>query len=284
MPIHVLCIGAHPDDCEGHIGGTAARLARRGDAVRFLSVTNGDRGHYAAEYIADPSLLAARRALEAKAAVAVIGAEAACLGVRDGEVYVDPPTTEAMIRAIRGFGAPGEGPELVLLNRPNDYHRDHRYTSQLVLDAAYMLTVPTMCPDAPALRRMPVFAYWHDSFVEGGAFRVDVASPIDATLDVKAEMSCAHVSQFFEWLPYNADSHADLANAPKYPSERHRTLREAYAGIARRIAVSCGSALPAGAEFAEAFQISEYGREPEAAELAGLFAVEPVCVVRRGSW
>ena len=73
MPRHILIIGAHPDDCDFSCGGSAALWAQRGDRVKFVSVTNGDAGHYAPEYIADRSLLAARRRQEAEAAVAVFG-------------------------------------------------------------------------------------------------------------------------------------------------------------------------------------------------------------------
>jgi len=51
---------------------------------------------------------------------------------------------------------------------------------------------------------MPVFAYWHDDFTEGGVFRADVIVPIDMTIETKIDMSYKHESQFFEWLPYNA--------------------------------------------------------------------------------
>src|SRR5205823_1687510 len=139
-----------------------------------------------------------------------IGASYETLGVHDGEVYVDLPTTNAMVRCIRSFGEPGRGPDLVLLNRPVDYHRDHRYTSQLVLDATYMLTVPLMCPDTRHLDRMPVFAYWFDRFTEGGTFRPDVAVPIDAVMEEKVSMALAHESQLFEWLPSNAGTTAGV--------------------------------------------------------------------------
>ena len=92
------------------------------------------------------------------------------MGLHDGEVYVTQAATGSMVRIIRSYGPPGHGPDLVLLNRPNDYHRDHRYTAQLVLDATYMLTVPPMCPDTRHLEHMPVFAYWNDVFTEGGSF------------------------------------------------------------------------------------------------------------------
>ena len=144
---YILCVGAHPDDCESSIGGTAALLCKRGDHVKFVSVTDGNKGHFRPEYISDPAALARRRLAEAQAAVSIIGAEYECMGIPDGEVYVTPAATKAMVNVIRRFGPPGHGPDMLLLNRPCDYHRDHRYAAQLVLDATYMLTVPMMCPE-----------------------------------------------------------------------------------------------------------------------------------------
>src|SRR5579871_2651627 len=203
MPRYILCIGAHPDDNEGSVGGTAALFRRRGDQVKFVSVTDGSKGHYTPEYIADPDSLARRRYHEATAAAAAIGAEYETMRIPDGEVYVTPANTEEMVRLIRSFGPPGHGPDLVLLNRPNDYHRDHRYAAQLVLDATYMLTVPPMCPDTRHLDRMPVFAYWYDDFRDLIAFRPDVVVPIDDVIEQKIDMAAAHISQVFEWLLYN---------------------------------------------------------------------------------
>ena len=37
--------------------------------------------------------------------------------------------------------------------RPNDYHPDHRYTSVLMQDAAYMVVVPNLVAHAEALRK-----------------------------------------------------------------------------------------------------------------------------------
>src|SRR5216110_675880 len=44
--LRVICFGAHPDDCEIQAGGTAARYAEKGHHVLFMSVTNGDIGHW----------------------------------------------------------------------------------------------------------------------------------------------------------------------------------------------------------------------------------------------
>ena len=40
----VLAVGAHPDDCEFHAGGTLAALASKGARVTFVVCTNGAAG------------------------------------------------------------------------------------------------------------------------------------------------------------------------------------------------------------------------------------------------
>jgi N-acetylglucosamine malate deacetylase 1 len=276
---HVLCIGAHPDDNEICVGGLAARLRARGHAVKFVSVTNGNKGHFTDEYKADPSKLAARRLIEAQNAAAVIGATYETLDVPDGEVHVDKATTEKVVRCIRLFGELGRGPDLVVFNRPQDYHRDHRYTAQLVMDATYMLTVPLMCPETRHLDRMPVFAYWYDDFKDILPFRVDIAVPIDSVFEQKVSMVCAHESQFFEWLPYNAGV---LHEVPSGASERRaRVAANLRRRGERRYEQSQNAPLrwaedSAGENttMAEAFQLCEYGSMPSKDEQRELFTLD----------
>src|SRR2546425_10870557 len=45
-PLRIICFGAHPDDCEIQAGGVAAMWAAKGHKVKFVSVTNGDIGHW----------------------------------------------------------------------------------------------------------------------------------------------------------------------------------------------------------------------------------------------
>ncbi|HSV74897.1 MAG TPA: PIG-L family deacetylase [Chthonomonadales bacterium] len=271
MGLHVVCIGAHPDDNESYAGGTAALLRDRGDTVRFVAVTNGSKGHFAAEYAEHPERLVRRRHEEALRAAAVIGAGYACLGYTDGELHVTPEATERVVRALRLAGPPGLGPDLVLMNRPVDYHRDHRYCARLVLDAAYMLTVPAMCPDAPALRRLPVFAYWRDRFSEGGAFRPDVAVDIGSAIERKIDMMASHASQFYEWIPYNEGAHVAFADFPAEPEARRARLAEMARAAAATVRREAGDLLPVACRWAEAFQISEYGHVPDPDALARLF-------------
>jgi len=253
----ILCIGAHPDDCEGSVGGVALLLRARGHKVKFVSATDGSRGHFSPEYLQNPSLLIERRLEESLEAARSADVDFESLGFRDGDVYVNLESTEAMIRMIRRTE-----PDLILCNRPCDYHRDHQYTAQLVVDASYMLTVPFVCPDVPILAKMPIFAYWQDGFTEAGAFRPDACVAIDSVIDAKCEMMLAHESQYLEWLPYNADP-ATYSG----PLSREE-VRPRLANRSRRTAERFTELLPPDTEFAEAFQICEYGTVPSKDEFA----------------
>src|SRR5262245_33752271 len=191
-PLRLLIIGAHPDDADYHAGGTAALYRAAGHVVKMVSLTNGDAGHQTLRG-AD---LARRRREEARAAGAVIGAEYEVLDNHDGELLPTLENRRQVIRLIRGFR-----PDLVLTHRPN--HPDHRYTSQLVQDAAYMVTVPAVVPEAPHLPRDPVIAYLPDHFQKPYPFQPAVAVDVGGVLDQAVAMLDCHRSQFYEWLPYN---------------------------------------------------------------------------------
>ena len=181
----ILIIGAHPDDCEVYAGGAAALWRKRGDRVRFVSVTNGNAGHQSVP----ADVLAARRRGEAEAAARVIGAEHEVLDNDDGALEPTLRVRGELIRLVRRFA-----PDLLLTHRPNDYHPDHRYTSVLVQDSAFLVTVPKICPDTPHLARNPVIAYLQDDFRKPCPFSPDVAIDVDAVMDRKWAMIDAHAS------------------------------------------------------------------------------------------
>src|SRR5215204_6431893 len=43
--LRVIAFGAHPDDCDIRVGGTAALWSQMGHAVKYVACTNGDAGH-----------------------------------------------------------------------------------------------------------------------------------------------------------------------------------------------------------------------------------------------
>ena len=145
-PMRIIAFGAHPDDCDLRAGGLAAKYAALGFKVKFVSVTNGDAGHQSM----GGGHLAKRRRAEAQEAARRIGIEYDVLDNHDGELLPTLPVRNQIIREIREWRA-----DVVLSPRPNDYHPDHRYTGVLVQDAAYMVTVPDLVTDVPALRKNP---------------------------------------------------------------------------------------------------------------------------------
>src|SRR5436853_4648872 len=161
----------------------------------MVRLTNGDAGH---QTLRGPELARRRRA-EAAAAGAVIGAGYDVFDNPDGELLPTLDNRRSLIRLIRSFQ-----PDLVLTHRPNDYHPDHRYTSQLVQDAAYMVTVPPVVPEVPHLSGNPVIAYLSDEFEKPYPFRPAVAVAVDSVIEWITDMLHCHISQFYEWLPYNS--------------------------------------------------------------------------------
>ena len=123
IPLHVIIIGAHPDDVDLKAGGIAAKYVALGHKVRLVSMTNGDAGHF--EMSGSP--LAKRRKDEARRAGEVIGSEYIVLDNHDGELMPTLETRRQVIRLIREFQA-----DMVFTHRSNDYHPDHRYTGVLV--------------------------------------------------------------------------------------------------------------------------------------------------------
>ena len=151
----VMVLGAHPDDCDVVTGGCAALWRQAGFDVCFVSATNGDAGHHKMS----GAPLAARRKTEAANSAAVLGLRCWVLDNHDGQLEPTLARREEFIRVIRRFA-----PDLLITHRPWDYHPDHRYTGQLVQDASFLLSVPNICPDMPALHTLPVIMYAEDTF------------------------------------------------------------------------------------------------------------------------
>jgi LmbE family N-acetylglucosaminyl deacetylase len=272
MALRILVIGAHPDDADYSAGGTAALYRAAGHEVYLVSMTNGDAGHHA---MSGPALAARRRA-EAAASGAVIGAPYHTLDTHDGELLPTLENRQRLIRLIREFR-----PDLILTHRPNDYHPDHRYTSQLVQDAAYMVTVPPVVPAVRHLDTNPVIAYLPDEFQKPYPLDPCVAVDVGPVLDKIVDMLCCHVSQFFEWLPYNQGI---LAQVPTGDAARRAWLQKQIEDrlcrqanrfrplLERMYGAEAGRRI----EFAEVFEGCEYGAPLDHAACKRLFPFVPI--------
>ncbi len=193
QPLRVIMIGAHPDDCEVGAGGIAFLYAQQGHKVKFVSMTNGDKGHQQAK----GSALAKRRHAESMEAARRIGITYEVLDIPDGELMPTLENRHTVVRLIREWEA-----DIVITHRPNTYHPDHRYTGILVQDAAFLVTVPNIVDNVPALKANPLFLYFSDSFQQPNPFRPDIVVDVTAALDQMARLLDAHESQFYEWLPW----------------------------------------------------------------------------------
>ena len=267
----ILVIGAHPDDCDISAGGCAALWARRGDQVTFISMTNGNAGHHRS----DPGKLEKRRRREAIKAARVLGVRYEIFDNDDGCLVASLENRQALIRKVREIA-----PDLILTHRPNDYHPDHRYTAILVQDAAYMVTVPLVCPEVPHLVSNPVIAYLFDEFTRPAPFRADVVVDIDAAADLKWKALDCHESQFYEWLAYNMRPGENPV--PSEPERRLEWLKKTWSeflerpgkAFRRQLCATCGEDRGKSVVYAEAFELCEFGSQPSAEELRSLFPME----------
>jgi LmbE family N-acetylglucosaminyl deacetylase len=266
--LRIICFGAHPDDCELRVGGVAILWARLGHHVKFVSVTNGDIGHW--REAGGP--LARRRKAEVEKAARILGITTEVLDIHDGELLPTLENRRTITRLIRDWKA-----DIVMSHRPNDYHPDHRYTGVLVQDSAFMVAVPHFCPDAPALRSNPVFLFYPDGFQKPNPFQPDLVVSIDPMIERKLDALDTLESQFYEG---GALGSADLIPSdPKKQADRRREVRAAHASrsaaIARRyrdkLVEWYGKDKASRVHHAEAFEICEYGRRPDRNELARLF-------------
>jgi len=145
----------------------------------------------------------------------------------------------------------------------------------LVMDAAYMVTVPFFCPDITHLTKNPVFLFAEDEFKRPNPFTPDLVIAIDDVVEKKLAAVEALESQFYEGgcnggaqlVPNPADTAAVAA--------RKKAVREEWSGFfsatANRFRAALGqhygNERAEKIKFAEAFEICEYGRKPDKDEL-----------------
>ncbi len=271
-PLNIICVEAHPDDCDSKMGGTLARYAELGHRVKVLALTNGDAGHQSE----GGGALGNRRRAEGRAAGQALGIdEYTVLDNHDAELIPTLHVRHQVIRHIRDWKA-----DVVFGLRPNDYHPDHRNAGIAVQDAAYLVIVPNVTPDTPALERNPVFFYMSDGFQKPTPFEPTVVVDVEGTLDKKVRALAAHESQMFEWLPW-VSGNRSLEGVPSDPGERLAWLRERW--TSRTVPADWRAAMAKwypesaveDAQYVEAFELCEYGYRPTDAEIPLLFPMLP---------
>jgi LmbE family N-acetylglucosaminyl deacetylase len=263
QPLRIIAFGAHPDDAELKAGGVAAQLAARGHKVKFVAMTNGDVGHFATA----GGPLARRRKAEVQECARILGIETEVLDIHDGELMPSLENRKTVARLIRDWQA-----DIVMGHRPYDYHPDHRYTGVLLDDSAVVVVAPFFVPDTTATKVNPVYLYYSDAFQDPKPFTPTIVVGIDDVADKKWQCISAMPSQFGDKDSWQGRT---LPNVPDGDRERQAYLlelvkkRNAAIGeqYRERLIALYGDESGRKVRYAEAFQLSQYGRQVPAEEL-----------------
>jgi len=142
----VLLIGAHPDDVEIGVGGTAVALSKAGHKVIAVDLTNGEPTPFGSPEI---------RARESKKAAEVLGfSERICLDLVNREVFDTVSARTKLATVIRQYQ-----PELLFIPYWEDAHPDHIEAESLATAARFFSKfVKTDMPHSPHYPRK-VFHY-----------------------------------------------------------------------------------------------------------------------------
>jgi len=134
LPADIMVIMAHPDDAEFGAAGTIAHWTGSGKKVVYVVCTSGEKG--TADINMNPERLARIREKEQELAAQVLGVrEVVFLRYPDQGLEDTPEFRKQIVRQIRAYR-----PGTVVTSDPYRryiWHRDHRITGQVVLDAAY---------------------------------------------------------------------------------------------------------------------------------------------------
>lgn len=215
-PAHVIVVTPHPDDAEFGVAGTVARWTSDGRDVIYVVCTNGDKG--SSDPDMRPDELARIREQEQLAAADVLGVrEVIFLRHPDQGLEETPEFRKEIVRLIRIYR-----PETVVtagLYRRRIWHRDHRITSQVTLDAIFPYardfhSYPDLAEEGLQPHKVREVLLW-------GAEELNYRSDITSTFDRKVAALFCHASQMSSgpssgWEQRLRERHAMLAQGEDY--------------------------------------------------------------------
>ena len=144
-----------------------------------------------------------------------------------------------------------------------------------------MVTVPFFVPDTPHLQRNPLFLSYQDNFTRPNPMQADIVVSIDDVIDKKLAAVEAMPSQFYEGGANGGPQlvPSDEAAKTKRKEQVRQSFTNRFGSAANRFRAKLrelyGQQQGEAVKYAEAFEISEYGRRPNAEEIRRLFPFFP---------
>jgi len=210
--VQVMVVTPHPDDAEYGVAGTVVRWVSQGKEIVYVVCTNGDKGTNDARV--KPEDLAKTREDEQIAAANLLGVrEVIFLRHPDQGLEDTPEFRKEIVRLIRMYR-----PETVVTADPYRryiWHRDHRMTGQVTLDAIFpyardIFSYPDLTKEGLDPHKVKEVLLW-------GTEDVNYRSDISKTFDVKLSALRCHKSQV---------GHIPLQELEERLRERHSSLAQ----------------------------------------------------------
>ncbi|MFC1949792.1 PIG-L deacetylase family protein [Chloroflexota bacterium] len=186
----IMVFTPHPDDAEFGVAGSVVHWVREGKSVVYVAVTNGDKG------TSDPNMkpeeLVKIREKEQQAAAKLLGVrEVVFMGYPDQSLEDTPEFRKAVVRLLRLYK-----PHTVVTADPYRrylWHRDHRITGRVVLDAVFpyardLYSYPDFIEEGIQPHKVQDVLLWGS---EEPNYRLDVTD----TFDIKMAALHCHKSQ-----------------------------------------------------------------------------------------
>lgn len=193
---HIMVVTPHPDDAEFGVAGTVARWVRDGKDVVYVVCTNGDKGSNDSEI--DPKELARIREKEQMAAATLLGVkDVVFLRYPDQGLEDTSEFRKKIVRLIRTYR-----PQTVVTADPYRryiWHRDHRITGQVTLDAVFpyardYLSYPELIDEGLRPHKVREILFWATE-------DINFHSDITKTFDLKLAALKCHESQVGQFPP-----------------------------------------------------------------------------------
>ena len=169
----ILAIGAHAADMDLTAGAILAHQKKLGDRVVMLHMTLGEAGNPNMA----PAQYAAQKRQEAAACAKALGAEVIIGPYADAMLPNDEEARRYVADVIRQVK-----PTYIITHWKNSFHKDHRNTYAIVVDAVLMAELAAVKTDHPPYRGLKGVFYtdnWEDSEGFKPYIYVDVSDVID---------------------------------------------------------------------------------------------------------